>query len=477
MIKAGQGDSVARELMRLPRANAPTEVLSKIANIAWRINRPAIGLKILFPEIRRRENLKERQDPDILTEYAGCLLEIGALTEAKMMLRDLGTVSLRSKFYLSLLLFKEWNYQGAIPVLESYLSQLPDDYHKLVVQVNLAAAYVIVGKLEEANALFAGLIPRLQKEGHFLLLGNCYEIQSQIPFYMADHQQALKILEESEKLLAGSKNMGWLYCKKWQFINRLSLAGSTNEELDVLSQDLKVTAVRMASWETLRELDLYTAIYSRDADLANHVYFGSPQAIYRTRVQSMTGDLELAGEHTWISSTGGHAASLYDLENVLGDSSTSFLVKKLLLILTSDFYAEFRTGQLFSQIFEGEFYNPETSPDRVFQLVRRLRAWFEVLNWKCRIDSKGGGYRLAFEENHGIVIARKLIESPPHDKVTSIELKLKKKFKDLHFTSKDAGEALSCSTRSANRLLKDLRSKGRVEVSGKARFARFKLAG
>lgn len=474
MIKAGLGDKVAHEMTQSPKSVFPTESLSKLANIAWRINRPTYGLKLLFPEIRRRESLKEQPDPEMLTEYAGCLLEIGALSEAKMILRKFDGLFPRSRFYLALLLFKEWDYAGAIPVLQRYLEEIPEDYHQMVVRVNLAAADVINGRWDESRKLLHDLIPRLERERHHLLLGNCYEIESQTYFQTGEHQQALKILEQSERLLAETKNMGWLYCKKWQFLNRLSLAGRMTAELAAESEALRKTAQQMSSWETLRELDLYISKFNHNERLANHVYFGSPQTIYRERVRQMIGSVPLKPTYAWVPSPSESSPILYDLQHVLSDSSQSFLVKKLLLTLASDYYAGFRSGHLFSQIFEGEFYNPETSPDRVFQLVRRLRRWMKEMNWNCKVMCPRDGYRLHFHDGSGIIAHREWLETSLSEKTNVLELNLRRSLGDREFSSKDVSSLLSCSTRSANRVLRNLRAKGRVLSFGRGRFTRFK---
>ncbi len=78
MIRQGFGAKVAEQLNRIPREGLSQDAMAKIANLAWRINHPKIGLRILFPELRREQNLSAKSSPELFTEYAACLLEVGA---------------------------------------------------------------------------------------------------------------------------------------------------------------------------------------------------------------------------------------------------------------------------------------------------------------------------------------------------------------------------------------------------------------
>lgn len=490
-IRQGQGQQVARELRHIPREEIPLEQLAKIANLTSRINQPSIGLRLLYPRLRAESNLKVGMALDAFTEYAGCLIEVGALSEARQVLRDLRGRTPRSKFYSALLLFKEWNYEAAIPLLEEYLQHLqqvtPGDYHQLVVRVNLASSYVNTQQWEKGLAFLAELKTELKTKGHWLLLGNCYEIESQIYYAQKDHAQALLALTESERHLGQSKNMGWVYCKKWQFLNRIyqDKRGGQFDARKLVDEyeSVKALAYGMGSWESLRELDLHWALLTGHSQLLNHVYFGSPSPQYREKIHRLIRDeareLEVAGGYDWVPlQEPGETPQLIDFKGLIGEfneKGRSFLLKKLLLILFSDFYAPFRIGQLFSTLFEGEFYDLETSPDRVFQLIRRLRGWLEEKDAGCAIHSGSRGYTVRFTKNRGVSLERSLVEQGLQTKAKLHYLHLHERFGQNAFTSNDVGQSLGCSARTANRVLKELKAEGKVESTGKGRFTKFRL--
>jgi len=482
-VRAGQGASITRELAKIPRGKIPIELLAKVANICWRISQPSIGLRLLFPELRRQAHRHQDVPPDALVEYAGCLLEVGALGEAKTILKGAYGKTPRANFYLALLLFKEWDYAGALPLLEAYLAQIPGDYHALVVRVNLAAAYVMNRDFAKATATLKSLREELQRQGHKLLLGNTHEIESQIFFERGDHEGALACLAKSEALLSETRNMGWLYCKKWQFLNKLAQNATASRAKSRLVAELKELRERargMASWETLRDLDLHWALHEKDAALLERVYFGTPAQEYRNRVLRLSEARGLTiGESARFHVKGESGGDvLYDLrpQEFIRDGDGTFLIKKLLLILASDFYAPFRVGQLFSHLFEGEYFDVDSSPDRVFQLIRRLRVWMKEEQWRATVEGEARGYRLVFQSGSGFQMDRRLPAEILRDKSTAHLAVLKREFGDRVFTASELCDALRVSRRSANRMLRELKEGERVECLGSGPSTRFKIA-
>lgn len=482
MIRAGRGGEITRELVKIPRVKIPLDQLAKIANVCWRVGQPGIGLRLLFPELRRQAHRRLDVPPEALAEYASCLQAIGATGEAKMLLNATQSNVPRAKFYLALLLLKEWDYAGALSLLENYLAQIPSDYHATVVRVNLAATYVMNRQFDKADETLAALRPELEKSGHKLLLGNCYEIESQIHYESGRHAQALRCLEKSEAHLGQSNNVSWIFCKKWQFLNRILVASRPPDDPELVCElaELRTRAAKMASWETIRDLDLHWALFARDQNLLNRVFFGTPITRYRERLEKRAADAGLTLPET-ANFTSGAVSPLatYDLraeEFMRGEDST-FLLKKLLLILASDFYAPFRTGQVYSQLFENEYYNIETSQVRISQLVHRLRRWLGKENWRAQVGHEEQGYRLVFQPGSRVIMDRHLPGDTLHDK-TSVNLALvKREFGTKEFSAARLSKHLRCSKRSANRILHELHAGALIERLGSGPATRFKIAG
>ncbi len=479
-IRAGEGHAVARQLQRLKKGQVSEDLLAGIGNLAWRLSLPHVGLRLIFPYIKRQHDLKGEPDPDVLVEFAGCLLEIGAHSESREILRKVESRSPRAKFYLALHGFKNWDYEGAAELLSHYLQTLSPSYHRHVIRVNLASALVVNRQFAEARALLAELREDLKKEGHLLLLGNSLEIASQIDYLEGRHAESLRTLAEAEHLLSGTRNAGWLFVKKWEFLNRIKQKGTHVHDCAGELEKLKKLAADMASWETIRDLDYHWGLFTRDSQLLAKVYFGSPVARYRQRLADAALaegiDLSAIQEWVWSGSDGAsplHLESLQDLV-VGGDSSLhAWLPKRLLLILTSDIYAPFRTGQLFAQIFTNEHYSPETSPDRVFQLVSRLKKILKT-SGIGELKAERNGYQLLLKPAYGLRLDRDWIDQPRLDRLDAYRSVINGRFRDRAFGIRDLSESLGVSLRTANRIIKDLGSS--LDKSGSGRATRYKVA-
>jgi len=479
-IRSGEGHLVARQLQRLKKGQVSEDLLAGIGNLAWRLSLPHVGLRLIFPYIKRQHDLKDEPDPDILVEFAGCLLEIGAHSESREILRKVESRSPRAKFYLALHGFKNWDYDGAAELLTHYLQTLPPSYHRHVIRVNLASALVVNRQFEEARALLEKLREDLKKEGHLLLLGNTLEIQSQIDFLAGRHADSLRTLAEAEKLLSATRNAGWLFVKKWELLNRIKQAGPHAARFAGDLEKLKELAAEMSSWETIRDLDYHWGLCTRDSRLLAKVYFGSPVARYRQRVAdaAVAEDIDLSAVRQWVwsGSEGASPLNVKSLQDLVvgGESSLhAWLPKRLLLILASDFYAPFRTGQLFAQIFTDEHFNPETSPDRVFQLVSRLKKTLQS-SGIGELKTERNGYQLRLAPAFGLRLDRDWIERPRLDRLDAYRSVINSRFDGRAFGARDLGEALGVSMRTANRIIKEIGPS--LDKSGSGRAIRYKVA-
>ena len=485
MIRSGLGVQVASELAELKSSLIPGQFLAKVANLAWRVNRAQLGLRLIYPALGRSAELRVA-DPELFAEFAACLLEVGAMAESKLMLAKVASNYPRAQFYRALLCFKEWDYESACPILESYLHTLEPSYHRFVVEVNLASALVFTRQYERAKKLLQELKPQLQKNELTLLYGNCLEIESQIHFHLSQHQAALDVLDQASNLLSKTRNMGWLYSEKWKFLNRMALEPNNSSKFFDQYVDLKQLASEMASWETVRELDLHWALHFKDYTRLTHVYFGSPFKNYRQQVKQKAAaidfDLEKVPSYDFQNAdsvvivSDANMRSIEELVLLDGESLHNWLPKKLLLVLLSDFYAPFRTGQLFSKLFDGQHYDPESSPDKVFQAVARLREQGRK-NSMFDVIKTNEGYRLKLNNLQGIRLPQFLLSDLILERDSLYGEILRTTYRDKLFTSSDVSQRFGGSVRTANRILKSLTATQQVKTVGRGRAVRYKLAG
>ena len=480
MVRTGKASDVAVILSALSKGDIPPPLFEKIANLAWRTGCPQVGIKILFNDIRINQNLREHPNPGMVAEYAGCLIELGAIGEARILLKQVEKKNHRADFFLAMIALKEWDYETASAKLEAYSATVKDSYERHVVTINLLATYVYLTKYEKALKLLAEIKAELSKGKLTQLLGNCLEIESQIHIGRDEFAEAASCLTEAESLLATSKNMGWLYCKKWRFYVKLKQSEKP-QELGSEFLSLRKHALGLKGWETLRDLDFLWAMTTKNKYLFHRVYFGSPADNYRQRIlksaKTHFSSLKFDQEFIWNSQADySQVKNKFELDSLLSDKGIpGFLPKKLLRVLFLDFYSPFRVGHLFSLLFPEDYFDFESSPGRVFQLLQRVRLGLKDLDVPVELDTSTGGYRLKSSEGCGIQIAYNEKQKLPDDKLEIDLGDLKAKFLDKLFSASEVGKKLNKSQRTVNRMIKQLLEDGNLVSEGKARSTKYRF--
>jgi hypothetical protein len=87
-------------------------------------------------------------------------------------------------------------------------------------------------------------------------------------------------------------------------------------------------------------------------------------------------------------------SSVFNVEN---DKKLTFngVLEKTLMALMSDFYRPMTLQRLFGEIYKGQYWNQNTSPTQIRQVLFRFRKWLKKNNWDLKVEEKKGTYRLA----------------------------------------------------------------------------------
>src|SRR5262249_54709284 len=123
-------------------------------------------------------------------------------------------------------------------------------------------------------------------------------------------------------------------------------------------------------------------------DLFDHLYIGSPLAAYRKRLEK-----EFHLEPSESYRLGASADRVLDIATGDGRGIESpghgKMVHQLVGALVKDFYRPRRLGQLFSDLYPNEYFNPFSSPVRLHRLIQRAREWLasERLRAEILIES------------------------------------------------------------------------------------------
>lgn len=325
------------------------------------------------------------------SEYAVLLHRLGALDEALQILSTVDpNLAPEALLYRTFCLFNRWEYEAALPVLESYLSIQTDLYLTFVARLNYNAALVSASRLIEAREDLNELIQICKVHKYHRLEGNCHELRSQIHIRQHQYAEARADLNAASQLLSSIDSFDSFLVKKWTVILD-SLESGDPSTLNALREE----AMTRGEWETARETDRYRLSISFDERTFNHLVFGTPFPQYR---KNLFGEFNLIpSQETYDLNPA--SKSFLDVNTgwVHGEESCKVpfgrKIHQVVEILYRDFYRGLRIGGLFSELFPNERFDIESSPGRVHQLLHRTRQWCHSNSVPLNIVMHNGFYR------------------------------------------------------------------------------------
>lgn len=441
-LRAGRISHAAARLRTVKTTEIPREHRMAIANLCRRAQMDYQALKVLAPVVRPDRAISAAPTAEEQAEYAASLLKIGAVHEALAILENVQDVP-SAMLFKSFCHFRRWEHGMAIPLLTAFIAKAPSDYMKLVGQVNLAAAYTTTLQFKLAGEILDEAIPYAQREGHKRLWANAHEIRAQIHIHEGRYNEA-----KHDLTIAGTElnEVGdALLIRKWTAI-ALSLQTGSTAALDQFREE----AVSHRDWETMRDVDYFQLRVSFDEGTFGHLLFGTPFSEYRERATSGLDRQPVAQEFIWGSSTAPRFyLSTGEVEG-MKVSAPGNTVHQLLAVLLSDLYRPWSIGSIFAELFPREYFDVFSSPNRVHQLLWRLRRWFESNGVPVELTEYDGQYRLELKGEFAFVL--------PLQKVTLDEQeiylrKIQTLFgRNITFSSRDVQNKLGISSSSFKRL-------------------------
>ncbi len=440
-----------------------------MADIARRVGLHTVALRILNPIVRRKT---QPASPTEQALYAEVLRKLGAINEAKSILQKIdGKAHPQVFLYLAGCSVSQWNYAEAIPLFKAYLeSKKIDPYQKLVGQINLAAALIQEENWEKAATELALLRAECISSGHHLLHGQSLELSAHLEINNKNYSQARKLLDEASHLLAKAGLFGQLWVRKWRAISESLETNTVTIEL----RDAARIAGETGQWETLRDCTFYIASIERNSHLMTQVFYGTPYEAYRNKILRRTTEwYKIPDSYTHSESP--KVTRVIDIATAQTDQGQEIVPfgkvqHRLLIFLARDLFRPTPLIELSAKLFPDEYFNPESSPARVHQAVRRLRKILKDSKAGLRIVETDGVYHLATEGATGFTI-------PPVEPVQDFrELQFEQIFGQvpLEFSVHDILRTTGCSLSSAKRLLRWAIEKNKIEVIGGGRKRRYR---
>lgn len=452
-IRAGETSAVKKELFSLRDAKVARAELLTMARLARRVDLAALGLKWLNPVVRASRKTTATATVEEKAEYAICLTNVGAYSEALILLDSLKNTSPAVLLARTFALVSHWNYAETIPLMERYVeSPGLSPYEALVGKANLAAALVFEKRGSEASRLVNELI--IQTESDFPFLhGKILELGAQNA--IAEHAwgEARRYLDRAEQFLGVTEGLDSFFLRKWRAILTVLESPPTTRTIEDLSR-VREEARARRHWETVRQCDAYVALATQDEALALHVFCGTPHESFRNRMRrDFPFELQLPDEYPLpLGRNPGDSPALRTLcANEKRGLKGGQALHRMLLSIAQDFYHPPRLPTLHTLLFPQEYFNPASSPGRVHQLVRRLRRWIESRRLPLKIREEDRTYRLEATRPCRLVVPLRPSKTRS-DHLTEI---LRARFGPREFGAASAAKHLGISRRATVSLLKE----------------------
>lgn len=467
LLRAGRLAEAAAKIKTMGASNIPREFKVHVANLCRRAQMDSLALRVLAPVVRSDNPAITQPRSEEIAEYAAGLQKIGAVNEAIHLLTGVDRDQVpTASLYLAFCLFRQWDYEGAIPHLEHFVSREEDAYRRLVGRVNLAAA--MASRDTRAHAVVDEAMSAARDGRHSRLLANCHEIRAQIHAANREFAAARTELKLAHGLLP--QGMDAFFVRKWTAVVDALESGRPAPLLE-----LAPAARAQSDWETLREIDLFRLKIEFDRALFERLMFGTPFEAYRARAERDLG-VRVQSESFLLGQPG-----LPCFDAASGEGSGAEIkypgktLHQMLAILLSDFYKPWSLGEIFSQLFPKEYYNAFSSANRVHQLLWRLRKWLGDNRIPARLAESGGRFHLEMRDDFAFVVPYRRVENTQH----ALELhKIKRLFgTDQWFSQRDVRSVLNISSATFKRLAAWAVREQHFQRSGNGRATIYRIAG
>ncbi len=477
LLRDGNHKRAKKIIKSIPLKSVPARLAVRLSGLMVRAGELRWSAKLLFPLMYEGP---ESPSAQIMAQYALTLQQLGAYNEAANLYEQLDfKAAPEANLYYALALFSKWEYEKAVPHLESYLSSSAiNDYQRKVGRANLAQAFIAINETQRAGNLLSELETDAKNGELYALLSYVMDLRSQLLISQKKYKEAIAILNKSEKLISGGESRYELMVRFWRTVCEYALSPQKENSLKAIIE-LRLNCVKQGRWALVRECDFYRSVISEDTNLFLKVYFGTPFPAYRKRLEERFGTpVGIPEYYLWnpVEKNAGEKKVLKVFEGIDLQSGNSLkrgqVLHRLLRALCSDFYVPFSSESLFFYLFPGEKFNPQTSSKRSRFATLRLQRWFKESKIPLQIRYKDEAFRIFFTAPYLVEV--KLDYSENFDFAAESALL---NFLRIH-PLKTAGEisvALKIPLRTVQRKLSALLGNKRIESQRRGRDIYYRL--
>ena len=452
-LRAGRIQQAASRLRPLQVTDIPRPLAQTMASIFRRAHLETFALRVTTPIVNGTHPEGQATEPEI-NEHAAALIQLGAVAEAREFLRTLDAgENPQVLYWLAEAHSHRYEFREAIPLLRRFNETAANEADRQEGLSLLARAYTSTGDHFAALNIAKSIEPRDPSAARALRAHNYIE-QKNFPAAKSE--------------IAG---IGEAYLmQKWEAVAQAFESASTVPLTAFLAR-----AQENKDWETIRELDRYALEIQFDAEKFRHLLFGTPFAAYRDYVLARLNRPWNEDSYT-LGALEAPAFILHtgEFKNHQAEAPSK-MVHQLLAALLRDFYRPWSIGSLFSELFPQENFDVFSSPNRVHQLLWRLRKWVEANHLPVELIEHNGLYSFHRSEAFAFVVPR---EDLRVDENVLHLRQLQSHFRDkLSFTPREAQVCLNISASSFKRLAQWGLKEHKLRREGASRATIYKLVG
>ncbi len=411
-----------------------------------------------------------------LAEYGAALTAIGARNEANNIFKE---VSVQEEpqvlLYRSFNLFSKWEYQKAVELLREYTVLVQDQPYKYAVgRLNYCAALVSAEDYEHSIKELQNLHNFCSKNDFPLLKTHINQLTAMSYLGLKDYKKAIGAISSDFKKIKNENSTQSFLISKWIKLATIYDGGAHDPKKEL--QDLINRSLEVQHWESFRDLSLRSSIYNKNKNDFLKVYFGTPYKSFRSGARVQAPDTwEIPQQFQVSNKTSGQKY----LEWVSGASDNKSNSLKVGSIIHSTFQAlsedQFRPrplGSLFSHLYPDDYFDPNSSPNRVSQAIFRLRSWCKTHKFDFQIIERDGLYQLHPGEQSGIMFGSQNLKLSKNE---SLLIKIQNSAISEHFTKTDVVPKYFANAMAFSRWTRWAISEGYIQTTGNTRSKSYSI--
>lgn len=459
----------------LQPSKIPGHLRHSFAALCRRTHQPQIALRSLAPIVRPSRDRTLGGTNQEQVQYAATLIEVGATDEGMQLLDQIKSLPPDGLLYRAFGFVSKWEYGSSIPVLEKYV-RLPEIgwYQRLVGNVNLAAALVVERK-KEALSFLNALYAETNQRNLDLLKGHVLQLKAQWLIAAQEFDQAKRTALLARQTLRTTGGLDTFFAEKWLVVVNLLQSGGSPESLNSLER-FKQEAIARGEYDNARDCELYRAVASKDESLVVRLCVGSPCKGYRERIFREFGKrVNVPSSYLWNPSTVLKAKKeislLQDGRVSSGDNLIlGHLIHRVLCILASDFYRPFRVASLYAALHPEAFYDPHSSANQIYELIKRVRKWLLKNRVPLGIKNFPDSYGLQVKDKHALWVSSELAVPSAKERLLD---KIRRHFPTTPFSLREASILIKANSWTVLRALREAAEKGEVNRVGRGPSTRY----